>query len=114
MTCDELITEKLWQETSRPARMLFSRQSLKKLAAICVRRCPVAFLATSQEGSEKGRHVTNQWKLAAVSDARAEFGPLFWILLAPFVHWIITRLLDYWWQSRINRSLISEWRINVR
>jgi hypothetical protein len=110
----DFVSNRIWESMTPLGRAVMRRKNFDRVLLICVRQMPVASVASVRQDSERLKVVESGWVASASRSVKAEFGPLFWILLAPFVHFIITKILEYWYESRINRALISGWRSNVR
>jgi len=113
---DEL-AENIWRDLPFFRRQLLGRERVKDMVLIAVEQCPLDLCGHVQHGSTESEVLVAAWSqdvkrsycLLYTGD-EAKFGPLFWILLSPVLHYVIQKILDWYFESRSNRALLRKWR----
>jgi hypothetical protein len=95
-------------------RRLAGTDRVKKVVDLCLRQFPAVQMGTAQPGSAHERTAVEEWESSVNTIGESEFGPLFWMILAPFVHYIITELIERWRDSNVNKLHIVGWRKELR
>lgn len=113
---DELADD-IWRDLPFFRRQLLGRERVKDMVLIAVEQCPLDLCGHVQPGSTESDVLVAAWSqdvkrsycLLYTGD-EAKFGPLFWILLSPVLHYVIQKILDWYFESRSNRALLRRWK----
>ena len=93
----EEIVDRLWGDAPRLRRSLVGRAEFERIVAAAVLACPESADADPEGWSQR-------------AERNVGFGPLFWIIAAPLLQYCVQRLIQWWIESRRDRSLISAWK----
>jgi hypothetical protein len=115
MTQQEL-RDQLWSELPVLRRNLVGREKVDDVITIAIEQCPLEFFQHISQGSNEQGVVLAAWGQSVNRGYRllygeeAQFGPLFWILISPLIQYLLKRLLEWWFESRVNRVKMAGWQ----
>lgn len=116
MTRDELL-EEMWDSLPWLRKRLLGRERVNRLVESCISQTPVELLSHVADRPEEVEVVEAAWRgdskkrySTRYGDDVIEFGPIFWIVAAAVIQYIVQRLLEWWFERRECRSLIEAWR----
>lgn len=115
-TIDEL-AESIWKDLPFFRRQLLGRERVGDMVLIAIEQCPLDLCAHVSQGSKECEVLEAAWSqdikrsycLLYTGD-EAKFGPLFWILVSPVLHYVIQRILEWYFESRANRTTLKRWK----
>lgn len=120
MTKDEL-REELWDSLPWLRRSLLGRRRIDRMIESCVSQAPVQLLRHVAGRQDQIDVVTAAWRGNAKKSYCTnygqdviEFGPLFWIVASAVLQFLITKILEWWFDRRECRELIDAWRAETK
>lgn len=84
-----------------------------RVADAAINRCPLLVLRASQKDGVRGREIISEgWRSSVRQECRDEYGfsVVLLLFLAPVIGWVVTKLLDWWFESDENKASIYEWK----
>lgn len=116
MTREEL-RELVWSEMPLLRSRLVGRDRIDRITDLVIDRAPLEVLPYVDRGSHEEEVVKRAWQSAVKTqycsmhgEDAIQFGPLFWIVMAPLVQYAIQAILNWWLESRSHRVLLVGWR----
>lgn len=112
MTLQEL-RDDIWRSLPPVRKRLVGRRCIEELITTAIECSPIQFADCIQIGSPEEEVFLAAWR----SDVKKayclkqggdfQFGPLFWIVAGPILQFIITRLLNWWFESSSHRVIMA-------
>lgn len=105
----------VWDSLPRFRKMVVGRERIDDLIEIVVEQCPCEYVAQVSHKSCEEAVVSMAWTQSVkrsyclLYGEEVTIGPIFWILIAPLLQLMITKILEWWWESRNNRTLMILW-----
>lgn len=101
------LQDEIWSELPYIRKRILGRERVNDIIHIAIEQAPTELFAYVSKGGDQEEIVKKTWSMAvkrsysAVYGAKDDvaFGPLFWIIVAPIVAYIITRILDHWFKD---------------
>jgi hypothetical protein len=116
MTREEL-RDLVWAEMPLLRSRLVGRERMNRVVDLVIDRAPLEVLPYVDRGSCEEEVVMKAWQSAVkmryctmYGEDAIQFGPLFWIVVAPLIQYAIQAILKWWLESRSHRVLMAGWR----
>lgn len=86
------------------------RKLFDRVAEAAIVRSPILVLQSSGKGDRE--LLQEGWKSSVKQECSREYGfsAVLLLFLAPLIGWLVTKLLDWWFESESNRVAIYEWK----
>lgn len=107
------LKDRLWRECPRIRRTGLRKSVFDRVADAAINRCPLLVLRACQRDGVRGRQlISDGWRESVRQECRDEYGfsAILLLFLAPVVGWLVTKLLDWWFESDENKACIYEWK----
>lgn len=114
MSSREELHEIVWRSLPYLRKRLVGRERIDRITDIAIDRAPLEVMPYVSSGSSEEEVVCRAWQIAvktrycaAHGEDAIQFGPMFWIIVAPLIQYAIKAILEWWLESRGNRDLLA-------
>lgn len=116
MTKEELRDE-VWDSLPWLRKRMLGRECVDRMVNMAAAQAPVKLLSHVRGKPDQIAVVEAAWRgnvkksyCVKYGEDSITFGPLFWIVASAVLQYVITKLLEWWFERRECRALISSWK----
>lgn len=117
MSSRQELRETVWRSLPCLRKRLVGRERIDRITDIAIDRAPLEVMPYVGSGSQEEEIVCRAWQIAVKTkyckthgEDAIQFGPMFWIIVAPLIQYAIKVILEWWLESRANQVLLAGWR----
>lgn len=112
------LQDRLWKQTPVLRRNLVGRERFDDLVIVAIEQSPIEFVRHVCRGEDSEKVLIAAWSqsvkrgycLMHGSTDEKTFGPIFWLLIGPLLQVLLTKILEWWFESPRNKVLLAGWR----
>ena len=115
MTREEF-RDQMWKAVPGIRKIILGRRRVDRMVDVAVERTPASLLRRVAKDSDEMAVVMSTWRgdikkhySLKHGDDAIQFGPLFWIIASAVIQYIVTKILEWWFERRECRELIESW-----